>query len=144
MYIYEDPTGYVCPHCHGIAVAKDVNRDYVCPDCGWSCEVNSIAATELSHPVYYEVQQGPAPGLQGRARVQSQSQVSRKSWTVALILTILSFFCLGGLQRFYVGKIGTGLLWLCTGGLWFIGTICDLIMLLTHNFKDEYGCVLLP
>ena len=48
-----------------------------------------------------------------------------------LLLTILGFVVLAGLQRFYVGQIGMGILYLFTGGLCLIGTIIDLI-----NHKD--------
>ena len=68
--------------------------------------------------------------------------ISPKSKLVALVLCIISFFGLGGLQRFYVGKIGSGLLYLCTGGLFFIGTAIDLLSILTGGFRDRYGFIL--
>ena len=34
-----------------------------------------------------------------------------------------------GFHRFYLGKIGTGILWICTGGLFGIGSIYDLVTL---------------
>lgn len=48
-----------------------------------------------------------------------------------LLLTLLSFLGFSGFQRFYVGQIGMGILYLLTSGLCFIGTIIDLI-----NHKD--------
>jgi TM2 domain-containing membrane protein YozV len=51
----------------------------------------------------------------------------RKRPTEVLIMTIIGFFMIAGLQRFYLGQIGMGLLYLFTGGLCFVGTIVDLI-----------------
>lgn len=63
--------------------------------------------------------------------------LSPKSKLVALLLC----FFLGalGVHRFYVGKIGTGILYLLTGGLFFIGIIIDLVNILSNNFKDQQG-----
>jgi TM2 domain-containing membrane protein YozV len=45
------------------------------------------------------------------------------SW---ILLTFLGLF---GVHRFYMGKIFTGLLYLCTGGLFFIGYLYDFLTL---------------
>lgn len=50
---------------------------------------------------------------------------------------------LAGLHRFYVGKIGTGLLWFFTGGLFGIGTIIDVISISSGTFRDKQGRPLL-
>ncbi|MEI6089728.1 MAG: TM2 domain-containing protein [bacterium] len=51
----------------------------------------------------------------------------RKKSMIVLLLTLLGFFCAAGIQRFYIGHIGMGVLYLFTGGLCFIGTIVDLV-----------------
>lgn len=65
---------------------------------------------------------------------------SDKSRLVALLLCIF----LGGLgaHRFYVGKIGTGILWLCTAGLFGIGWLIDLIKICCGSFRDSAGAPL--
>jgi TM2 domain-containing membrane protein YozV len=48
---------------------------------------------------------------------------------LAYLLWFLSGFGWAGLHRFYLGKIPSGLLWLCTGGLFGVGSIYDLFTL---------------
>lgn len=57
-----------------------------------------------------------------------------------LAATLLCLF-LGelGIHRFYVGKIGTGILWLLTAGLFGIGLIVDFILIVCGQFKDANG-----
>lgn len=44
-----------------------------------------------------------------------------------------------GIHRFYVGKTGTGILYLFTGGLFGIGVLVDLIVIACGNFRDVNG-----
>ncbi len=67
----------------------------------------------------------------------------RKRKTTALILCLLGFFGLAGIHRMYVGKVGSGVLWFLTAGFCFVGTIIDLISILSGGFRDSYGQPLL-
>jgi TM2 domain len=61
-------------------------------------------------------------------------EISPKSRSTALILCALLGWL--GVHRFYVGKVFTGILWLCTGGLFGIGYVVDIILIATGEFRD--------
>lgn len=62
---------------------------------------------------------------------------SEKSFVAALLLCLLLGFV--GVHRFYVGKIGTGILQLITFGGLGIWALIDLIMIAIGKFTDKSG-----
>ena len=62
------------------------------------------------------------------------------NWLTLLLLCI--FVGGAGIHRFYAGKIGTGILYLFTGGLFGIGWLIDLVKIATGKFTDKNGNVI--
>ncbi len=51
----------------------------------------------------------------------------RKDPQVVMITTLIGFVAIAGIQRFILGQIGMGILYVFTIGFCFIGTIIDLV-----------------
>ena len=62
---------------------------------------------------------------------------TEKNWLVALLLCLF----LGGIgaHRFYAGKVGSGILYILTVGIFGIGVLVDLIKIITGKFTDKEG-----
>lgn len=73
------------------------------------------------------------PGMERDAGSKYQS--GRADYSVAWLLQ--TFLGPLGIHRFYLGKIGTGILWLLTGGLFGIGWLYDFFTL--NAQVDEYN-----
>ena len=70
------------------------------------------------------------------------SPTSSKNYAATLILAlVLGIF---GAHRFYLGKVGTGFLYVFTAGLFGIGWIVDIFTVLFGNFTDKTGSFVRP
>ena len=54
-------------------------------------------------------------------------RVRRRDPQTVLLFAVLGLFVIPGIQRFYVNQIGMGILYFLTLGLFFIGSIIDII-----------------
>ena len=69
--------------------------------------------------------------------VAPEVPVETKDWLTTFLLCL---FCGGlGVHRYYVGKIGTGILYTLTAGLFGIGYLVDFIKILCGKFTDKDG-----
>lgn len=64
---------------------------------------------------------------------------SEKNWLVALLLSL--FAGVFGVDRFYLGKTGTGVLKLLSGGGFGIWWLIDVVKIATGNMTDSQGKV---
>lgn len=60
----------------------------------------------------------------------------RSKWAAFFLCLFFGTF---GVHRFYVGKTGTGILWMLTLGLFGIGWTVDLLLILLGAFRDKAG-----
>ena len=67
----------------------------------------------------------------------SEGGVSEKGFVPTLLLCF--FFGVLGVHRFYVGKIGTGILQLLTLGGLGIWALVDFILIVVGSFTDKQG-----
>jgi TM2 domain-containing membrane protein YozV len=88
-------------------------------------------------PQYATPPQYAAPAPQYAA--PPAQNLSPKSWLAALLLSI--FLGELGIDRFYLGKIGTGILKLITFGGFGIWWIIDIILLIAGAATDKQGLV---
>lgn len=68
---------------------------------------------------------------------QPTSQHEQRDWLVALLLSILVGTI--GVDRFYMGYIGLGILKLITGGGCGVWTVIDIILIAMNRLNDAQG-----
>lgn len=99
-----------CSHC-----GKEINAEaVVCPNCG--CQVGQMQQPNIV--INNTNTNTNVVGGYGRAK---------NKWAAFLLCFFLGFI---GAHKFYEGKVGMGILYLFTGGIFGIGWLIDTIILL--------------
>lgn len=119
-----------CKHC-GELIDNDC---VVCPKCGKQVETLNTNTASQPNIIINNANNNTNTNQQmGNAMYG----ISPKSRLLSLIFCI--FLGVLGVHRFYVGKIGTGILYLLTVGFFGIGVFIDFILILCGAFRDSYG-----
>ena len=109
-----------CKHCG----AKIPEAAVICTACG--CQVEEIKKAEQPNIVINNSNNNSNVNNNVNAAVVMGKKAKNK-WVAVLLCFFLGYL---GIHRFYEGKIGTGILWLITAGLFGIGWLVDFIILL--------------
>ncbi len=71
-------------------------------------------------------------------KIANQRSTDQKSKGIAYLLWLIGGFGTLGFHRFYLGRVGTGIGWFFTGGLFFLGAAYDLFALSSMVDDQNY------
>ena len=130
-----------CPSCG----ANILPGDKFCRYCGNEAPaaqapiVVNIYNNPQPEPIRPEQRVAPARQAAPAYREKQPAGLERSRFSRLCAVLLCLFFGIWGVHRFYVRKIGTGLLYLFTFGFLGIGVFADLVMLLFGVFTDKDG-----
>lgn len=120
---FTGPTKF-CRHCGG-KIPEDA---VICTLCGR--QVEQLSVPQPSVVIHNENRNNPVNNNVNsfRQNIQTVSGRQKNKWVALLLCVFLGW--IGG-HKFYEGKIGMGLLYFFTGGLFVVGAVIDFLVLLT-------------
>ena len=114
----------------------------ICSNCNAKNDYRNDKCINCHQPLYnnqYTGYNAPAPSQvninYNQYDIYNNSSYRYKNQIVAFLLCL--FFGVFGAHRFYVNKVGSAILYICTMGLFGIGWLIDLVMILLGVFKDK-------
>lgn len=108
-----------------------------CKFCGEKIDIDCVICPKCGKQVEMLKQNAPQVIISNNNVNGFYDSYPYKSRLVALLLSI--FLGVFGFHRFYVGKIGTGIIYLFTMGFLGIGWIIDILSIVTGAFRDKAG-----
>lgn len=109
----------------------------LCVHCGVPTGVReNTTATPVQQPVINIVNTNTNTNRNTNYNSGGHHYPRKSKWVTFFLCVFLGYF---GVHRFYVGKNGSGLVWLFTCGLFGIGWIVDCISIFTGSFRDKFG-----
>ena len=129
-----------------VAACTECGR-FICDSCKVNINGKAVCKTCIESGVF-ELNSGYKYNKNNYNRINKQGynnyyagKSTQKSWLVTLLLCL--FVGTLGVHRFYVGKIGTGILQLLTFGGFGIWTLVDFILIACKKFTDAKGNLIL-
>lgn len=145
-----DDSAVTCPKCGAATGVVPTQDDTIfCSNCGQKisrkaliCPHCGVATEQYRKEQEKTNQQAAQPAISivnANNNVNSNAGFAfplKNKWTAFFLCLFLGGI---GAHRFYVGKSGTGILYLFTCGLFGIGWVVDLIMIPLGGLKDKWG-----
>lgn len=131
------PTDERCPSCGArTGYQKPVENAPNCTDCGEKVNDRTTFCRVDAEPHWQERKQGWIPETEKTGDFAQGARSDRKKWTAFFLCLVFGSL---GLHRFYLGRLGSGILYLLTGGVFYIGWLVDLLLILTDRLPDRDG-----
>lgn len=110
-----------CKHCG----AKIPETAVICTHCG--CQVEEVKHSEQPNIVINNANTNVNSNTNVNGAVGVPFMKPRNKWLAFFLCLFLGYL---GIHKFYEGRVGAGILYLCTGGIFGIGWLIDCITLL--------------